>query len=146
MLLRERVYKETGKRFATLRHKLCKTFISENTKKRIYKRYNKVCAKYSYKTDQVALLAGSVYNKAYYWNLKDIEKTVWVPFEDIEIPIPQGYQHCLEVQYGDYMTLPPVEKRGAHHLEVVIFDPFVDYKTYMKTHRPDGTEIAKGNT
>ena len=145
MLLRERVYVETGAHFATLRHRLLHALIGNPQKKWLYQRYNKICAKYSYKTDKVALLAGSVYNKAYYWNFDDINEVVWVPFEDISIPIPQGYQRCLEIQYGNYMELPPVEKRGAHHLEAVTFDPFIDYKTFMKTHHSDGSSVEKGD-
>lgn len=133
MLLRERVYIEPQKKFATFRHKLLKSIISDNLKKKLYKRYNKVCARYSYKTDTVALVAGSVFNKAYYWKHSDINEVVWVPFEDVTIPIPKGYENCLKIQYGDYMQLPPVEKRGTHH-QAVVFEPFVDYTTYMDTH------------
>ena len=131
MLMRESVYVEKGKEF---RHALLKKVITPSVRRMLFRRYNKVCARYSYKTEGVALLAGSVYNKAYYWKYDDIKEVVWKPFEDTLIPLPQGYENCLKVQYGNYMELPPVEKRGAHHEEVVIFDPFVDYKTYMATH------------
>ena len=134
MLMRESVYVEKGKKNAKIRHAILKSVVTPNLRKKIYKRYNKICSRYSYKTEKVALLAGSVYNKAYYWNYEDIKDVVWVPFEDIQIPIPKGYENCLRVQYGNYMELPPVEKRGAHHEETVVFDPFVDYKTYIATH------------
>ena len=38
-----------------------------------------------------------------------------VPFEDMEAPLPCGYEKILELQYGDYMELPPEEKRVVHH-------------------------------
>lgn len=45
-----------------------------------------------------------------------------VKFEDIEALIPKNYDSYLRRQYGDYMQLPPVEKRISHHK--VIADPF----------------------
>jgi lipopolysaccharide cholinephosphotransferase len=38
-----------------------------------------------------------------------------IPFEDTTISIPVGYDEYLTHRYGDYMTLPPVEKRAANH-------------------------------
>lgn len=43
------------------------------------------------------------------------EKTIRVPFEDFEIPIPAAYHEYLTTAYGDYMTPPPVEKQVTHH-------------------------------
>jgi lipopolysaccharide cholinephosphotransferase len=43
-------------------------------------------------------------------------------FEDTEVYIPQGYDSYLKRQYGDYMQLPPVDKRVSNHN--VIVDPF----------------------
>jgi len=134
MLMRERVYEEKEKRFSKIRSRICRMLIPEKRLKNIYNYYNKICSKYSYKTEKVALLQGSVFNKSYYWFYEDISDVVWVEFESSMIPIPCGYERCLTIQYGDYMKLPPVEKRGAHHLDNVIFDPFIDYKTYMKEH------------
>ncbi|MDP9229135.1 MAG: LicD family protein [Bacteroidota bacterium] len=47
-------------------------------------------------------------------------------FEDMEALIPQSYDSYLKRQYGDYMQLPPVEKRISHHN--VIADPFTPCK------------------
>lgn len=38
-----------------------------------------------------------------------------VPFEDFKVRLPQGYKEYLTYFYGDYMTLPPVEKRNTTH-------------------------------
>ena len=132
MIMRERVYEEKGAFASRFRHRLLSRIVTKKALSNIYKKYNKICSKYSYKTQKVALLQGSVYNAAYYWNYSDIQETTLVPFEDIMIPVPKGYENCLKKQYGDYMELPPIEKRGLHHMENVIFDPFVDYITYQK--------------
>ena len=46
--------------------------------------------------------------------LKDIYPTVNHKFENIEVKIPNNYDAVLTKNYGDYMTLPPVEKRRSH--------------------------------
>ena len=140
MIMRERVYEEKGKLGSSIRHRILKRAVNKKMLERLYRRYNVVCSRYSYKTEKVALLAGSVYNKAYYWDYEDIHETVYVPFEDTEIPIPKGYDKCLKVQYGDYMKLPPIEKRGAHHSEAVIFNPYMNYKEYQRTHSKNGED------
>ena len=37
------------------------------------------------------------------------------PFEDGAFPVPVGYDALLHACYGDYMQLPPEEKRITHH-------------------------------
>ncbi|MBE6328081.1 MAG: LicD family protein [Bacteroidales bacterium] len=41
--------------------------------------------------------------------------TIEVPFEDIRINLPVGYHEYLSKLFGDYMTLPPVDKQVSHH-------------------------------
>jgi len=53
----------------------------------------------------------------------------YVPFENIEIPIPKDYDSFLKIFFGDYMSFPPVEERGIHHN--IIFDPNTPYKEYI---------------
>lgn len=38
-----------------------------------------------------------------------------VKFEDTVFPIPVGYDGYLSMAFGDYMTLPPEDKRVCHH-------------------------------
>ena len=37
-----------------------------------------------------------------------------MPFEDIEVLVMNGYDNVLRECYGDYMQLPPEEKRVGH--------------------------------
>ncbi len=41
-------------------------------------------------------------------------------FEDLEATLPSRYHECLTNIYGDYMALPPEEKRqGSHFVEII---------------------------
>lgn len=55
------------------------------------------------------------------WHEKEIMKKEWLgkpalhKFEDIEMFCPEKYDLYLTKLYGNYMQLPPVEKRISHH-------------------------------
>lgn len=51
-----------------------------------------------------------------------------VPFESLQLPIPAEAEKLLADIYGDYMTLPPIEKRGQKH--TIFFDPDQPYSEY----------------
>ena len=42
-------------------------------------------------------------------------------FEDRFFPVPSGYDEYFSKLYGDYMTIPPVEKREKHYVHSVAF-------------------------
>ena len=51
-----------------------------------------------------------------------------VPFEDIEVIIPENYDEYLTQIYGDYMTPPPAAKRNGHFTDVIDLDkPYTEY-------------------
>ena len=41
-------------------------------------------------------------------------------FENLQINIPSHFDEILRDSYGDYMQLPPIEKRISHHLHYVV--------------------------
>lgn len=43
-----------------------------------------------------------------------IDETILTPFEDMMMPIPKDYDSYLTKLYGDYMQLPPEDKRVPH--------------------------------
>jgi lipopolysaccharide cholinephosphotransferase len=57
-----------------------------------------------------------------YWGLKEVcrksvfSESIRLPFEKIEANAPVGYDEWLRGVYGNYMKLPPLEKRYSHHL------------------------------
>jgi len=55
-------------------------------------------------------------------------------FENMQVVIPEKYDDYLSRLYGDYMTLPPVEKRIGHHYFDVA-DMHKSYKEYIKERK-----------
>lgn len=54
-------------------------------------------------------------------------------FEGLELPIPNGYDEVLTIEYGNYMELPPVEERGEWH-GGTLFDPDKSYIEYLNNN------------
>lgn len=52
---------------------------------------------------------------------KKCTETVLGVFEGENYPIPKDYDYFLRIMYGDYMELPPIEKRKLHHIGDVYF-------------------------
>jgi lipopolysaccharide cholinephosphotransferase len=48
-------------------------------------------------------------------DMKEFAKTVYLDFESFKMPAPIGYKSYLSSLYGDYMTLPPIEKQKVKH-------------------------------
>ena len=74
----------------------------------LYRAPKRVCA------DRLQSFDG-LYDCGLIWSSKLFRETVLLPFEDILVPAPVGYHEFLTVTYGDYMQLPPEEKRVAPH-------------------------------
>lgn len=51
-------------------------------------------------------------------------KPLYVPFEDIMLPVPEKYDELLTQVFGNYMTLPPVEEQVGLHLQHVDFGKY----------------------
>ena len=49
------------------------------------------------------------------WPLESFSETVMLPFENITVPAPAGYDAILRASYGDYMQPPPPEQRVEKH-------------------------------
>ena len=78
------------------------------------------------------------------WGEKEIIPAEWygegctLEFEGIRVKAPKEYQKWLEQVYGDYMQLPPEEKRVTHHM-VEVIDTEKPYTDYIQRWRK-GTE------
>lgn len=64
------------------------------------------------------------------WYPKDaFSKAVFLPFEDRLMPVPVGYDKYLKIAFGNYMIMPPIEKRISSH-DVVFMDLNTPYTAY----------------
>ncbi len=59
------------------------------------------------------------------------DELIDVPFETITAKIPKKYDEMLSDMFGDYMKLPPVDKRAPKHITEMM-SLTVPYKTYIK--------------
>ncbi|WP_406534311.1 phosphorylcholine transferase LicD [Methanobrevibacter sp.] len=59
-----------------------------------------------------------IYDKS---DFKEVEK---VQFEDIYVNVPKNYDKILTELYGDYMVLPPEEKRYNHPIDFIDFGKY----------------------
>lgn len=55
-------------------------------------------------------------------HMDDLFPLVEVPFEDIHVKLPKNYDKVLREMYGDYMQLPPKEKRQNHYPYLLQFE------------------------
>ena len=56
----------------------------------------------------------------------DLLPVRWVPFEDMEIPVPNKVEQQLTDFYGDWMTPPPGDQRKGHYPDVLDFGDYAD--------------------
>lgn len=88
----------------------------DNLKYKVWKFAEKQMSKYKISDSKyiTELCAGPHYMKNEY--PKEIfEKAVYKDFEGYSLPLPVRYDEYLKIAFGDYMQLPPEEKRKAHH-------------------------------
>ena len=78
--------------------------------------------------DQVSCLTFLVDPTYLFRNKHWYEGTLYLPFEDVEMPIPSGYDEILTKQYGDYMT--PV-KAPSYHGGFWKLDAETGYEKYL---------------
>lgn len=85
-----------------------------NWRKGIRKQNERLARRDYYSSEYVGNMFGR-------WGDREIMKREWygtplaVKFENIEILCPEDADSCLKQQYGDYMVLPPEEKRKPSH-------------------------------
>ncbi|MDR1421478.1 MAG: LicD family protein [Coriobacteriales bacterium] len=76
--------------------------------------------RYHNKTSHYAqLLLTKRNNKSY--TRKELLPAVWLPFEDVEVPVMKNYEQFLTDVFGDYMQLPPEEQRVGHPSYIIEF-------------------------
>lgn len=104
-----------------------------------YKKYKKEIYRFSYKNSKCVTYPSVIFNYNYIFDKELFEHLVKHPFEDTWINIPSGYEHILTQVYGDFMKLPPKEKRIPHHyVDYISFTmPYEEYIKKSRRGKPD---------
>ena len=77
-----------------------------------------ICLKYPYGSTHHLINSGGAYAMRELFDSRVLDgKPVDMPFENIAIRMMPGYDEYLRGVYGDYMQLPPEEKRVPHHVK-----------------------------
>lgn len=86
-------------------------------KNRCINNIEKIAKQYKYDdSDWVGIVAWGLYGTGERMQKNEFEKTVEVEFEGYKFPAFSCWDSYLRGLYGDYMTLPPVEKRKTHDI------------------------------
>lgn len=86
------------------------------TKSNILRKADKLHQKYQYENSNFVGAIESCYNfKSNRYKKEWFSEAVLVDFEEYKFKAPIGYHEILTKMYGDYMKLPPLEKRVTHH-------------------------------
>lgn len=115
------------------------TFLSLLTpkmKEKIKKRAYSVMTKET-KTDYVSIFYGGDEKVAF--KKEWLFPTKKIPFEKKLFPVPNQVEKFLGIEYGDYMQLPPEEKRQVHH-DYVLVDLSNSYLVYKGKYYCKGEE------
>ena len=76
-----------------------------------------------------ALCAGPRYERKVLC-AEDFESVVMMDFEVFRFPVAKGYDRILKTQYGNYLSLPPIEDRGLKH-QGAFFEPDIPFECYL---------------
>lgn len=82
-------------------------------RKRLFKKYKELERQLE-KTSGVNLFSATE-TGTYVFASEWFANSLKMPFEDFEVDVPIGYKEYLRNLYGNYMVLPPVEKRSSDH-------------------------------
>ena len=74
-----------------------------------------ICYKYNYDDSNIVAVYCGSYGPKEVFPKSWLDGTVTFTYEGMEVSLPSGYDNYLRQYYGDYMQLPPEEKRISHH-------------------------------
>lgn len=111
--------------------KLLRDIVEKIGYKRVYRYLEKTCGAFNKKrTKYVSYVSYSYGKQKHIWRRSLFDKSHKVPFEFIEINVPDGYDERLRVEYGEYMVLKKIPSTHGN----VILEPDIPYEEYLKTH------------
>jgi lipopolysaccharide cholinephosphotransferase len=125
----DRVKNKTFKR--NFVHFLVNIFFTFVSYPYLYKCFEKVCSKYNnISTSKIGLLSFLPDDSRFYNRRESYHTSTMMPFEDIELPVPIGYDDILRLGYGNYME----PARNVNWHSEAIFDTEISYIDYVNKH------------
>lgn len=131
ILMNATVHINTGSTFRDLGHNvLYKLLNNIPISKRYWKsRYHKILTKYEnteteYVTSYFSQISCQTFGKYGFFLKSDFSPSKRIEFEDLYVSSPKNVDAILKEYYGDYMKLPPKEKRINHAPEVLDFGKY----------------------
>lgn len=101
---------------------------------RYFNKYDLMVKQYSKKPYSLVSIFSWNYDNRYLRESKWYNDTIFIPFEDIMIPVPTDYEKILTTQFGDYMR--PV-KAPSEHGGFLILDAQRSYNDYLPSLRKE---------
>ena len=71
------------------------------------------------------------------------DETMYLPFEDMMMPLPKDYDRILKQQYGDYMT---PRQAPSYHGGFMFLNAEVSYKDYLAEHKREIRRLKREKT
>ena len=78
-------------------------------------RIDEMCGRYPYDKSKYVICVGSFNPVREIIEKDQLGLPIRLPFENRSFSAPSGYDAWLKQKFGDYMQLPPEEKRVSHH-------------------------------
>lgn len=125
----------------SLYNMIAKVYVALNGFVNVYEKLEKCYTHYDVKMTEVYSCPMFCINNAFEIQRKKewFSETLYMPFEDLQMPVPVGYDEILTNQYGDYMT--PVKAPSMHGS--VIFDTERPYTEVLKDIKSGKIDIKK---
>ena len=95
-----------------------------------FNKFIKICKKYNYKKDtKMVSTLSFIFNKKNHQKYRsDFNEIVWMPFENIEIPVVKDYENALNQEFGNWHELIV----GTSNHKDIFFDTENSYRMYLK--------------
>lgn len=97
------------------------------SKRWLYKKYTQNATKYNHEETKYLIDFRSYNIEETKMTKDEIYPLRELPFEDLTVKIPNKSEVLLENCYGDFMQLPPPEKRHNHFPEILDFGDSLEY-------------------
>ncbi len=96
-------------------HKTRGFFGRKSYRRKLLRMMDEIAYKYPFGSTSNVVVYSGVYDEVEVYPRAWVGGPVKFPFEGMEVSLSSGYDNYLRHFFGDYMQLPPEEKRASHH-------------------------------